>query len=55
MGKAVSDDDYTDTLLASLPTSYDNSISSISTSSCLGAKTLTTEIFKQFIIDEYEW
>ncbi len=54
MGKAVSDDDYTDTLLASLPTSYDNSVSSISTSSRLGAKTLTAEIFEQFIIDEYE-
>ena len=32
MGKAVDDTDYTDTLLASLPASYDSTISSISAS-----------------------
>ena len=54
MGKAVTDDDYTDTLLASLSTSYDSSVSSISASVHLGSKTLTAEIFEQLIIDEYE-
>ena len=54
MGKAVNDTDYTDTLLASLPMLYDSAVSSISASACLGSKTLTAEIFEQFIIDEYE-
>ena len=54
MGKAVTDDDYTDTLLASLPNSFEASVSSISASACLGTKTLTAEIFEQFILDESE-
>jgi hypothetical protein len=54
MGKAVDDADYTDTLLASLPASYDSTISSISASAKLGSKTLTAEIFEQLITDEYE-
>src|SRR5487761_336488 len=54
MGKAVSDDDYTDTLLASLPASYDGPVSSMSASACLGTKALTSEIFEQFILDEFE-
>ncbi len=54
MGKAVDDADYTDTLLASLPASYDGTVSSISASARLGSKTLTAEIFEQLVIDEYE-
>jgi transposase InsO family protein len=54
IGKAVTDEDYTDTLLASLPHSYDSSISSISASARLGSKVLTAEIFEQFMIDESE-
>jgi hypothetical protein len=54
MGKAVADDDYADTLLASLPSTYDSTVSSISASARLGSKTLTAEIFEQLIIDEYE-
>src|SRR6266403_307524 len=54
MGKTIGDDDYTDTLLASLPASYDGAVSSISASARLGSKTLTAEIFEQLIIDEYE-
>jgi hypothetical protein len=54
MGKAVDDSDYTDTLLASLPPSYDAAVSLISASAKLGSKTLTAEVFEQFIIDEYE-
>ena len=54
MGKAVTDEDYTDTLLASLPASYDGAVSSISASARLGTKILTAEIFEQFILDESE-
>src|SRR6266850_3731504 len=55
IGKAVTDEDYTDMLLASLLASYDGVVSSISTSACLGTKVLTAEIFEQFMIDESEW
>ena len=54
MGKAVSDEHYMDTLLVSLPATYDTTVSSISASAHLGLKTLTTEIFEQLVIDEYE-
>jgi hypothetical protein len=54
MGKAVGDEDYTDTLLASLPPSYDSAVSSISASAHLSTVTLTAEIFEQLIIDEFE-
>ena len=52
MGKTVDDKDYTNTLLASLPASYNYAISSISASARLGSQKLTAEIFEQFIIDE---
>jgi len=52
IGKAVMDKDYTDTLLASLPASYNSAVSSISASTHLGSKVLTAEIFEQFIIDK---
>src|SRR6266850_3850815 len=54
MAKAVTDEDYTDTLLASLPASYDSVVSSMSMSAHLGMKVLTSEIFEQFILDESE-
>ena len=54
MGKAISNEDYTDTLLASLPATYNTTVSSISVSACLGSKTLTAEIFEQLVINEYE-
>src|SRR6266850_1861722 len=54
IGKAVTNEDYTDTLLASLLASYNSVVSSISASACLGSKVLTAEIFKQFIIDGSE-
>ena len=53
MGKVVNDKDYTDTLLASLPASYNYAVFSISASTHLGSTKLTADIFKQFIIDEY--
>src|ERR1700730_9777267 len=52
MGRTVTDEDYTDTLLASLPATYDAAVSSISASARLGTKVLTAEIFEQFILDE---
>jgi hypothetical protein len=54
MGKSVTDKDYTDMLLALLPTSYDRVVSSISVSVHLGSKALTAEIFEQLILDEAE-
>src|SRR6267142_6918591 len=54
MGKVVTDEDYTDTLLASLPASYDGAVSSMSACTCLGTKVLTSEIFEQFILDKSE-
>jgi len=55
MGKLISDEDYTDILLASLPTSYDSSCSSISNSTCLGSQVLTADMFESLILDEYTW
>jgi len=52
VGKAVTNEEYTNTLLASLPVSYDGAVLSMSTSTRLGTKTLTSEIFKQLILDE---
>ena len=54
MKKAIGNGNYTDTLLASLPASYNSVVSSISTSACLGSITLTAKIFEQLIIDKYE-
>ena len=54
MGKAVMDEDYTDTLLTSLLASYDSTVSSMSMSMRFGTKVLTSEIFKQFILDKSE-
>jgi len=52
MGKVVTDEDYTDMLLALLLASYNGTVSSMSVSMCLCMKVLTSEIFKQFILDE---
>ena len=54
MGKVVDDEDYTDTFLASLLASYNYAVSSISASARLGSTKLMADIFKQFIIDEYD-
>ena len=53
MGKVINDEDYTDILLASLPSSYDQSCSSISNNVCISTTPLTTAMFKSMIIDEY--
>jgi len=53
MGKLISDKDYTDILLASLPPSYDSSCSSISNSAHLGSQVLTADVFEGLILDEF--
>jgi len=53
MGKLISDKDYTDILLASLPPSYDSSCSSISNSARLGSHVLTANVFEGLILDEF--
>jgi len=54
IGKVVTDEDYTDMLLASLLALYDRAVLSISASMHLGTKVLTAEIFEQFMIDKSE-
>jgi len=53
MGKQVSNENYTDILLASLPTLYDSTCSSISHSACLRAQPLTTNTFESMILDKF--
>ena len=53
MGKHISDEDYTDVLLASLPASYDTSCSPISHSVRLRTKPLTADTFQSMIVDDY--
>ena len=54
IGRKVDDEDYTDTLLASLPASYDGACTAISASAKLGSTKLTSDILQQLILDEYE-
>jgi gag-polypeptide of LTR copia-type len=55
MGKSITDEGYTDMLLASLPASCDGAVSSISASARLGLKALMAKIFEQLILDEAKW
>jgi len=55
MGKLISDEDYTDILLASLPPSYDSSCSSISNSAHLGSQVLTANVFEGLILDKFTY
>ena len=54
MGRTVSDNDYTNTLLASLPASYSSSIQSMSISAHLGGITITPTVIEGLIIDKFE-
>jgi hypothetical protein len=54
LGKTIDDEDYTDTLLASLPSSYDHEIASINASSKMGSKQLTPGMVIELFTDEYE-
>ena len=53
MGKVISDEDYADIILTSLPSSYDSDIASISNSAKLGTKTLTADLLQSLLLDEY--
>ena len=54
IGKAVDDEDFTDTLLASLPSSYSHTCTSINSSARLGAVQLTSAIVQEIVLEEYE-
>jgi hypothetical protein len=54
IGKAVDDEDFTDTLLASLPPSYSHTCTSINSSAHLGAIQLTAAIVQEIVLEEYE-
>jgi hypothetical protein len=53
MGKVISDEDYMDILLTSLPSSYDQSCTSISHSTRLSGQPLTADALEAMILDEY--
>jgi len=53
MGKAISDDDYTDILLTSLPRSYDQSCTSISNSTRVSGQPLTADDLEAMILAEF--
>jgi gag-polypeptide of LTR copia-type len=55
LGKVINDEDYTDTLLALLPSSYDHEIASINASSKMGSTKLTPAMVIELFTDEYEW
>jgi hypothetical protein len=44
MGKVISDENYADIILTSLPSSYDSNITSISNSTKLSSKPLTADL-----------
>jgi hypothetical protein len=54
IGKAVDNEDFTDTLLASLPPSYSHTCTSINSSAHLGAIQLTAAIVQEIVLEEYE-
>jgi hypothetical protein len=53
MGKVISNEDYADIIVASLPSSYDSDIASISNSTKLSSKPLTADLLQDLILDEY--
>jgi hypothetical protein len=53
IGKVISNKDYMDILLTSLPTSYDQSCTSISHSTHLSRQLLTADALEEMILDEF--
>ena len=54
LGQTITDRDYLDTLLASIPRSYKGSISSLNGVSFLTKTKITADSFRAFLLDEYE-
>jgi hypothetical protein len=54
LGQTITDRDYLDTLLASIPRSYEGSISSLNGASFLTKTKITADSFRAFLLDEYE-
>ena len=54
MGQTISDEQYTNTLLSSLPSSYDANISIITTNADMNGTTITSTTVIRIITDEYD-
>jgi hypothetical protein len=54
LGQTITDCDYLDTLLASIPRSFEGSISSLNGASFLTKTKITADSFRAFLLDEYE-
>ena len=54
LGQTITDRDYLNTLLASIPHSYKGSISSLNGASFLTKTKITADSFRAFLLDEYE-
>src|SRR6266851_2277545 len=54
LGQTITDQDYLDTLLVSLPRSYEGLISTLSGASHLTKTKITADSFRAFLLDEYE-
>ena len=54
MGQSISDDQYTNTLMSSLPPSYDANISIITTNADMSSATITPDTVIRIITDEYD-
>jgi hypothetical protein len=54
MGQTISDDQYTNTLMSSLPLSYDSNISIITTNADMSSATITPTTVIRIITDEYD-
>jgi hypothetical protein len=54
MGQTISDDQYTNTLMSSLPLSYDSNISIITTNADMSSATITPTTIIRIITDEYD-
>ncbi len=54
MGQSISDEQYTNTLMGSLPPSYDANVNIITTSADMSATTITPTTVIRIITDEYD-
>jgi hypothetical protein len=54
LGQTITDQDYLDTMIVTIPCSYRSSISMLSSASFLTKTKITADSFKAFLLDEYE-